>query len=540
MKKIIFFIALTAVMIFSTAVTFAEDIGYGKKIIYIPIDNRPINLTQTIEVAERLGYEVLVPPEIFLGTGAGDELLGNPEKLWQWLNENAPRADSAVISTDAMLYGSLVGSRKHQLTPEIILERTKNFEKLREENPNLPIYAFATIMRTPSYNWEAAATENIPESEYYGKYGEKIFQYTALKDKEETQGISAAEQNEIARIEKEVPARAMKDWFGRRAKNYDATKYFVDLTKSGAFQYFLVGCDDSAIFSQTHLESRHLTEYGKPLGRELFQVMSGADELGMLMLSRAINNDLHHVPSISISYNDGKGGETVPTFSNEKISESLEGAILSIGGIRVTDPANADLVLAINTNPNGKTIDAGGKKNKSKPHTGIGSYMKMLKGYVKNNYPVGVIDIAASNGSDNALMKRLRNENLQFKIRSYSGWNTATNSAGFLIGAGVLTNYMTNDDIYSLLLTRYFDEWAYQANIRTKINNGLIWTVPGEGNVWNLGTRQEGLEKLTGDLLTKFAKENFRLPRGYNLENIQARFLWSRTFEADIDFDLNS
>ena len=74
--------------------------------------------------------------------------------------------------------------------------------------------------------------------------------------------------------------------------------------------------------------------------------------------------------------------------------------------------------------------------------------MKMLKGLLKNNYPVGVVDIANSNGSDNALMKRLRNENLQFKIRSYSGWNTATNSSGFLIGAGVFTNYMDEEDIY--------------------------------------------------------------------------------------------
>ena len=88
-------------------------------------------------------------------------------------------------------------------------------------------------------------------------------------------------------------------------------------------------------------------------------------------------------------------------------------------------------------------------------------------------------------------------------------------------------------------MTRYFDEWAYQANIRTQINNGLIWTIPGEGNVWALGTRQAGLEKLTTDLATEFAAKNFRLPRGYSLKNIQANFKWSRTFEADITFELD-
>ena len=368
-------------------------------------------------------------------------------------------------------------------------------------------------------------------------YADEIFNYSVLRDKSETAKLSAAEKKEFTRLEKEIPAEYLQDWLGRRAKNLNASKYFVDLTRAGIFQYFLAGGDDGAIFSQTHLESRNLRKYGADLGNELFQVMSGADELGMLMMSRAINNDLHHIPLIAVAYNVGTGGETIPSFSNEKISESIEGAIFSVGGVRVTDPANADLVLAINTNPNGKTISGDTNKNKTKPHTGIGPYMKMVKEFIKNNYPVGIVDIAASNGSDNALMKRLRNENLQFKIRSYSGWNTATNSAGFLIGAGVLTNYMSKDDIYSLLLTRYFDEWAYQANIRTKINNGLIWTVPGEGNVWALGTRQEGLEKLTEDLLTEFTEKNFRLPAGYSLKNIRVRYPWDRTFEAEISFD---
>ena len=359
MKRIIFFVTILSLMIFSTAVTFAEDIGKGKKIIYIPIDNRPVNLFQTIEVVERLGYEVLVPPEIFLGTGAKPEQFGNPDALWNWLKENAPQADAAVISTDAMLYGSLVGSRNHILTPEEILNRAKNFEQLREENPELPIYVFGTIMRTPR---SAAATSNA-EPEYYKTYAAQIFNYTALKDKSETEKLSSAEQNEMAKLEKSIPKEYLEDWLGRRAKNYNANKYFVDLTKSGVFQYFLLGCDDSALFSQTHLESRHLTKYGKPLDKEKFQVMSGADELGMLMISRAVNENLGYVPKVAIGYNEGTGADTVPTFSNEKISESLEGAIFAIGGLKVKNPANADLVLAINTNPNGKTINADSKKN---------------------------------------------------------------------------------------------------------------------------------------------------------------------------------
>ena len=422
---------------------------------------------------------------------------------------------------------------------EIILSRAKNFEKLHGNNPNLPIYAFGTIMRSLSYNWTNIDPNNVTESEQYRIYGDKIFQYTKLKDKEEIAGLSKSQKAEMLRLESEVPADARKSWFERRAKNFDANKNCVDFTRKGIFQYLLLGCDDNAIFSQTNLESRHLKEYGADLGREKFQVMAGADELGMLMVSRAINNDLHYVPFVAVGYNAGKGADTVPFFSNEKIGDSLESAIISVGGLRVPNPQNADLVLAIHTNPDGKTFEASDKKNKIKPHTGIGSYMKLLKGYLKNNYPVGVVDISTVNGSDNALMQRLKEENLQFKIRSYGGWNTATNTAGFLIGAGVLTPRMTEKDIYSLLMTRYLDDWAYQANIRTQINNGLIWTIPGDGSAWNLGTRQQGLEKFTSDWITEFAAKNIRLPQGYSLKNIQARFPWSRTFESEITFDLS-
>ncbi len=534
-RRIFFLLVMAGVMIFSMAAVFAEDIGRGKTLIYIPIDNRPVNLKQTVELAERLGYEVLVPPQIFLGTGADSSKFGNPEELWYWLNKNAHRANAAIISTDAMLYGSLVASRQHEMSVEEVLNRARNFELFHEDFPYLPIYAFGTIMRTPRSGSYSSA-----EPEYYKQFGEMIFNYTALKDKSETEQLTKKEQVEFTRLENEIPKEALEDWLGRRAKNYDVHQYLAELTAAGVFNYFLVGCDDSAMFSQTHLESRHLTAYGNDLdlGKTRFQVMSGADELGMLMISRAINNDLHRIPLIAIDYNIGTGANTVPTFSNEKISDSLEGAIISVGGVRIPNIENADLILSVNTFPNGKTFSSDNKINRVKPHSGIGFFIDDMKKFIKKGYAVGVVDISTSNGADNSLMRRLRDSKLQFKIRSYGGWNTASNSAGFLIGAGVLTRYMSDTDFYNLLLQRYLDDWVYQANLRTQINGGLIWTVPGEGGLWNLDGRRAGLETLTADLVKKFVNENIILPEGYTMENISVDFPWNRTFEADISFDL--
>ena len=38
-----------------------------EKILYIPHDNRPIVFEQTVSVLEKAGYEIITPPEEFLG-----------------------------------------------------------------------------------------------------------------------------------------------------------------------------------------------------------------------------------------------------------------------------------------------------------------------------------------------------------------------------------------------------------------------------------------------------------------------------------------
>ena len=530
--KLLFLLAIFAAGFISISTAFAAEVGQGKKILYIPIDNRPCNLRQTAEVAEKLGYEVVTPPEEILGRGATPDLFGKPDELWNWLENNAADVDAAVISTDAMIYGSLVGSRLHDFSAEKITERAKKFEDFRKKFPYIPIYAFGTIMRTPT------AAGSSYEPEYYKQYGTTIWNYTRLKDKAETEKLSRREKKDFAKFESEIPAEVMKDWFQRRALNYDANEYFINLTSAGTFQYFLLGCDDNAPFSQTHLESRHLTEHAKNLnlGKTVCLVTSGADELGMLMMSRAINKNLDEIPFVATIYSAGKGKNTIPSYCNEPIGKSVSDAIVAAGGLEIPAPERADLVIAVNTNFDGKTFEASSSKNKIKLRRDTKNFMQIVKNSLQKNYPLGIADISFANGADNALMNQLKLNNLQFKLLAYGGWNTATNSSGFLVGAGVLSKFMSDYEKNSLLLTRYFDDWIYQANIRTQLANGLIWTVPGEGNYSKLDGRRAGLEKLTAELAEKFAAENFILPEDLHLKNIRANFIWNRCFESDISF----
>ncbi|MBQ7453819.1 MAG: DUF4127 family protein [Selenomonadaceae bacterium] len=521
MRRIFFAVML---MIFSmTSAAAAQE-----KILYIPIDNRPCNFAQVVQVAEKLGYEILTPPDEILGSR---DRRGDPDKIWQWLFDNAGQTNFAVLSTDALLYGSLVASRLQDLDPPEIMLRAKRFEDLDKKFPFLQIFAFSTIMRTP----RNVSYPGI-EPDYYATHGPKIFQYTALLDKQETKKLSRKEKRSLENLQKEIPAEYLDDWFSRRNENFDANKYLIDLTRRGVFEYFLIGCDDSAEYSQTHLESRHLLEHGKGLDKTVMQITSGADELGMLMVARAINFDKHEIPFVSVTYNAGKGAETFPTYCNEPIGVSVDVAIVAVGGLKIPAPERADLVVAVNTRANGKTFEATNpKRNKIKMRGDLKNFMTTIKNFTAKNYPVAIADVAFANGADNALMTQLERDDLQYKIRAYGGWNTATNSSGFLIGAGVLTKHMDNDAVAELLTTRYLDDWIYEANVRQEI----IAEMYGMGvNPWNIGDDLPQIEKSLNDKMIAFAEKNLRLPNRWRLENLKVTLPWRRSFECYARFEV--
>ena len=498
-----------------------------EKIVFVPHDGRPISSKQTADVVQRVGYDVVVPPPELLGSR---EDWGHPDELWTWLDENLaqPGVKAAVISSDAMIYGSLVGSRKHDYTRSQVLARAARFDELQRTHRKIPLYVFGSIMRTPRTG-EASGHE---EPEYYRRYGADIFRYTVLRDKEEVEGLTRRERKEYDFLGRLIPQEALADWMGRREKNYAVNEYLIDLLrKRDTFRYLTLGRDDNAPFSQTHLESRHLTEAGADLGKTRFQTMAGIDEIALLMLTRAVNEQKHEVPFVFARYNWGRGADTVPAYSDEKIGTSVSDAVLAAGGMMVRAPEKADVVLMVNTNPDGRTYEANAVLNDGTPREGTTYFADIVADYVAKAYPVSVADIAFANGADNALMAELQRRGLLYKIQAYAGWNTPTNSSGFALGEGMLVRHMDGDSIDHLLTTRYLDDWAYQANVRNVIARQLTW-LRGDGFYGSLGTKMDAVSMRSTRMMNRFIEEN--LPPIAEVDTVVVTFPWNRMFESDI------
>lgn len=519
---------LMMIVVYVPNVVFAS---LNKTIIFVPHDNRPISFKQTADNIRDLGYEVLTPPEELLGNR--ENPYAKPEELSKWVIENAKKADAAVISSDSMVYGSLVASRKHNLSEDVVLARVHNFEKIHQANPNMKLYVFGSIMRTPQTS-EASGSE---DANYYAQYGTDIARYTALTDKLEQDGLTHKERKQLKQYEQKIPKAALADWLSRRQGNFLVSKNLIDLARSDVITYLALGCDDNAKYSQTNKERRALDNYGSDLGELKYQSVAGIDEIGYVLLTRAVNNLQGDIPFVSVHYAKGTGENTIPAYSNEPIKNSIATHIKMAGGMKVNSDKRADLVFMVNTNFDGTTGAANDLNNVYIPNENIIDFVNMVDEAIQANKKVGIGDITFGNGSDNALMFSLYGKNLLDKLNAYSGWNTPTNSTGYALAMGMGANYTDRVGILKMLEVRYLDDWLYQANIRQAVANRLN-SMPGEGDYGNTKTRTLPAEKLATEALQKmiadYGLEKFE-GQSY-VADAQIRFPWQRMFEADIVF----
>lgn len=502
----------------------------AERILFIPLDNRPITCRETWEAGAKLGYDMVLPPDELLGSR---DRPGDSERLWQWLEQEAPTARAAVVSTDAMLYGSLVNSRNHNLDEKQILARVDKFRELHQKIPRLQLYAFGTILRTLSSPHHSGGMEP-PD---YQKYAMQVYDYSVWRDKLDMGVAKGSERRKLKQAESTIPKDVLKAWETRHLMNYHANERLTDLTREEVFTFFLLGGDDGARYSQTHYEMRHIREYGKDVDTSRFQILSGADELAMLMLCRAIHDLRGEIPFVYTAYNVGEGPDIIPKYTCDTIGNDMMASLHAAGAMPVQDPARAEMIFAISTDYNGRLVDANDPENTLKPRKGTVPFVKMVKDLLQKGYPVALADIAYGNGADNALMAILSQENLLFNFKAYGGWNTATNTTGFLIGDGLLGRHMKEADAKERMLIRYLDDWGYQANVRQALG-GYIKSLPGKGDGANINDKKAAMNAEGTKLIIDFAKKNIALPKDlpFDLGKIHLTYPWNRLFECEILF----
>lgn len=495
-------------------ITCGGSTAFATTILLVPQDDRPVSLDYTVNTAKRAGYTVLTPPKSYL---SGSDYKGSPDQVWRWVEQNIGRADACVISTDTLIYGGLVDSRKHTDSLDTLMTRENRIVNLHKLNPNIPIYAFGTIMRTPY------ASDSGVEPAYYSNYGTTIYQISALQDKMDRGEITTAETAKLLSLKLSVPSEYLQDWYRRRSTNNYVNEQLIKDVKNGTFTYFCLGHDDSSTNSQSAMESRYLAQDSKGLKNTKYGSFPGADQLALLLIARYYvdSNKLH--PKFEVIYPLGRAEDTVPSYESQSIGKTISEHVEAVGGTVITDNKTPDIVLAVNT-PLASTGESGQFENFGMLKQSTKDFVSEIKTITDRGIPVSVADVYFANGSDNTLMNLLSSNDLLFKISAYNGWNTASNTVGYAIAQAILAPAMSEQDKKDMILEQYIDNWAYQANVRKNLYR-LMTRYPAAGN-----------EKISSTVRTELVAEiqDFAQKKiGIDPQTVTADFPWNRLFEIN-------
>ncbi|WMT42180.1 DUF4127 family protein [Paenibacillus sp. D2_2] len=97
-----------------------------KKVLYVPLDDRPVNLDDVITLGRSAGLQLITPDPMDIrnridaeAEALGDQLIrtcsptfGNTANIRQFIIDHAAKVDGFIISIDMLAYGGLIGARR--------------------------------------------------------------------------------------------------------------------------------------------------------------------------------------------------------------------------------------------------------------------------------------------------------------------------------------------------------------------------------------------------------------------------------------------
>ena len=314
-------------------------------ILYIPLDERPCNRLYPQQLGDlRDDLTLTVPPIHLLGQ---KKQAANVNGLWDWMYDQVRTCQGAIISIEMLVYGGLLPSRLHHHSIASLSDRLNRIRQLKLDHPHLSLFASTLIMRTPAYN----SSEEEPD--YYQDWGNAIFRWGWLYDKQQREGLTERETSEFDQFRQTLPSDYLNDYRDRRSKNLAVNQGAIALVQDGTIDFLSIPQDDSARYGFTALDQKQVvSQIIDARLQHRIHLYPGADEVGCTLLARMAPLSPTGKPSrvkLYILYSSVNAELIIPLYEDRPLGESVKSHVLAAGANIVTDPHQADVILAINT-----------------------------------------------------------------------------------------------------------------------------------------------------------------------------------------------
>lgn len=494
-----------------------------KKIVLLPLDERPCNAKFPPMLFNGPDFSVVCPPRL------GDKKTpAEHGPLEAFLLEACRDADGLVASVDTLLYGGLIPSRLHHLEQAEAERRLELLRTVRRTRPDMPVFAFHCVMRCPTYS------SDDEEPDYYGDFGSEIHRLGAARHRAAL-GDAAAGQ-EARDLEAQIPPQALEDYLTRRRRNLEMNLKTLELVEDGTIDFLAVPQDDSAPLGFTAMDQARVRRavQEKRLQRRVL-IYPGADELGLTLTARMINQLYGRCPAVYPLYAAAGAPFAIPPYEDRPLGESVRCQIAAAGCRMAASPEQADLVLALSAPPV-KMAEAS-VQPRLDPDYDVGRSLTpfFLEAcfWMDQGKAVTICDNAYCNGGDLELLSMLDESGRLLEVAGYAGWNTSANTMGTALAEGV--RYLTwgaDSAFRDFLALRYVEDCGYDAAVRQAVT---AEDLPGMGLDYFHADGQEGAAAACAARRLRAFIDASMPSVAARLRLERVRLPWRRMFEADIE-----
>ena len=521
---------LTFIFLFWTIVNIAfSQEKLSARILFIPLDDRPPCMKFTLKMGLIGDVELITPPRKMIGRFLD---YGKSDEIIRWIeSQNIKSFDAAIISMDMLAYGGLVASRVHETQITEALKRVEIVKMIRQKSPRIKIYGSSVIMRL------APTADGKNEA-----YREKLSKWAEISPDESQKLLTQ-------KLESEIPQEALNNYKNARERNLKVNLYAAELTKNKVFDYLILSQDDAKP-KGLHIKDRQmLTQYVQSNNlTEYIAIQPGADEVSMLLLARSMADKYNYRPKIKAIFSSESMANKEMPFEDRPLRETVSFHIKAIGAMEVSDVNQADICFFVFTS----------RKEEGRAKTFADEITEFTKNENKGIIIVDIDPIGDVQGGDIPFTERLKEQAIFSKIYGYASWNTAGNAIGTALPHGILygvskivgklhpqkqKTIRMGDAQTWFMLNRLLDDYSYHSIVRpmsAKIIRENKW------NAYRLTDEQtkiiEAFCKNELQIIATKTTESF-YPKN-NLKNLKINSFsfnlpWNRTFEADIDCQIN-
>ncbi|MCW5936538.1 MAG: DUF4127 family protein [Fimbriimonadaceae bacterium] len=510
-----------------------QDARAERRVLLVPLDDRPATTQFAQMIGELAGVTVETPPAELLGRFTQP---GRPEQIIEWLGPRMAGYEAVILNTDMIAYGGLIASRTDRTSYNLAIKRLRDWWRIRKTAPGTRVYAFSTLMRLAPTATRTAS-----------KWRLDLARYVELREAHRTSGDKNLLQS-LKNLKERIPAGEIERYDVIRDRDHRIQQELVRMTNFGVFDYAVFGQDDARPTGPHVPETARLKAMATNLGvRDRTTFAEGIDQIGNLLLSRALVQAAQWSPVVRVVYADEAGRQKVAFYESDTIDNSLMEQIASSGARVARQGESFDYSLYVNTpDPREFALDA---------------FLGSLKSEVDQGMPVAVADVnlGSSGTGDERVFRALTDEGRSSRVLAYAGWNTAGNTMGTTIPAAnvyLLARKLGVDPVRrevalrAFILHRLVNDFEYHKYVRP-LAYKMLDSTPGANREETYGSAFDQVDEMVREDLGSRLQQRFKEQlqgtrffagnRQYEVErltDVQIKLPWPRAYEVKLDFKI--